>query len=173
MGSDRGAQQTPSAHGGEESTPQELITRYLAGSALLRDTIAGMDASQLDARPIPGKMSTREVVSHIADTERFYTGRMKQTIAGEEPLVMAGRPPDRPKPPDQPERDPARDLQLLEATREEMADELRDLPPEVWERVAMRRGDDAITLRQLLLRTALHLEGHVAAIEEKRSALGL
>jgi uncharacterized damage-inducible protein DinB len=172
MGSD---DRTPDAprQGEDDSTPQELIERYLAGPALVRDTVAGMDASQLAARPIAGKMSTKEVVSHIADSEQFYTGRMKRTIAGDEPLVMGARPPDRPVPSDQAERDTAQDLDRLQKTREEMAEELRQITPDVWQRVAMQREDSLVTLRQLLQRTALHLETHVEAIAEKRAALGL
>jgi uncharacterized damage-inducible protein DinB len=157
----------------QDAGTRELIARYLAGPALLARTIAGMDAAQLDARPIEGKMSTREVVAHIADAERFYTGRMKSTSAGDAPLVLAGRPPDRPVPPEHAERDVDQDVDRLRQAREEMVAELRPLATDVWERVAMQREDHSVTLRQLLERTALHLEAHVEAIEEKRTALGL
>ncbi len=154
----------------ETSTPSELIARYLAGPRLLRDTVAGMDIGQLHARPIAGKMSTQEVVNHIVDSEGRMVERMRRAIAGEEPLVMQG---GHPEPQHHPERDVADDLQLLETTRERMAQELRPLAPEVWERIAMRREDRVVTLRQLLLLTIRHLENHVATIEEKRAALGL
>ena len=172
MGSDDRAPGAP-AQVEDDSTPQELVSRYLAGPALVRDAVEGMDASQLAARPIAGKMSTREVVSHIADSEQFYTGRMKRTIAGDPPLVLGARPPDRPAPSDQAERDTAQDVDRLQKTREEMAEELRLITPDVWQRVAMQRDDSLVTLRQLLLRTVLHLETHVEAIKEKRAALGL
>ena len=172
MGSDDRAPGAP-AQVEDDSTPQELIERYLAGPALVRDAVAGMDASQLAARPIAGKMSTKEVVSHIVDSEQFYAGRMKRTIAGDAPLVLAGRPPDRPAPSEHAERDIAQDLDRLQKTRDEMAEELRQITPDVWQRVAMQREDSLVTLRQLLQRTALHLETHVEAIQEKRVALGL
>jgi uncharacterized damage-inducible protein DinB len=157
----------------DDSTSEELIERYLAGPALVRDTVAGMDASQLAARPISGKMSTQEVVWHIVDTEQHYAARMKRTIAGEEPWVMGTRPPDRTVPADQAERDLAQDLDRLQKSREEMAEELRRITPDVWQRVAMQRQDSLVTLRQLLLHTVHHLENHVGAIQEKRAALGL
>ena len=86
---------------------------------------------------------------------------------------MGTRPPDRPVPSEQAERDLAQDLDRLQKTREEMAEELRQIMPDVWQRVAMKREDSLVTLRQLLLHTVHHLENHVATIEEKRAALGL
>ena len=72
-----------------------------------------------------------------------------------------------------PERDLDVDFAKLVAAREQMADELSQLPPDVWERVAMRREDRVVTVRQMLMLMTRHLENHVAAIEEKRTALGL
>jgi uncharacterized damage-inducible protein DinB len=157
---------------GDDATPMELIDRYLEGPAVLWTAVADMDDAQLRARPIAEKMTTQEVVNHVVSSERFMIERMKRTIAGEEPSVMgprgaghSGQPPE--------ERDVAQDLEALRDIREQTAESLRGLAPEVWERVAMHREDRETTLRQLLLHLVRHLEGHVAAIEEKRTALGL
>jgi hypothetical protein len=40
----------------------DLISDYWAGPQMLRATVAGMTAEQLDARPIPGKWSTKQVI---------------------------------------------------------------------------------------------------------------
>ena len=154
----------------DDMAPEELIARYLAGPVLVRKAIAGMDAGQLHARPIPDKMSTHEVVTHIVDSERGLGGRMRRALAGEEPPVMQGGHPEITS---DPERDLDADLELLETAREQIAEELRELQADVWERVAMRRGDREVTVRQLLMLMTRHLENHVAAIEEKRTALGL
>jgi uncharacterized damage-inducible protein DinB len=155
----------------DDSTPQELVARYLTGPALLRDTVAGMDADQLHARPIPGKMSTQEVVNHIVDSERSMSERMRRAIAGEEPVAIGGA--GHPGPQQHPERDAAADVEALGTMREQMAEDLRPLAPEVWGRIALRREDRVLTLRQVLLHDVRHLEHHVATIEEKRAALGL
>ena len=55
----------------------ELIDEYTVGPRKLRDTIAGMTPDQIDAAPIPGKWSTRQVVCHLADFESVYGDRMK------------------------------------------------------------------------------------------------
>ena len=171
MDDDRTPRERPESD--DDSTPQELIARYLTGPALLRDTVAGMDTAQLHARPVPGKMSTQEVVDHIVDSDRSMAERMRRTIAGDEPLIMGVKGVGRPEPPHHAERELALDLQLLQTMREQMAEDLRPLASEVWKRIAMRREDTLVTLRQLLLHTVRHLEHHVATIEEKRAALGL
>jgi hypothetical protein len=148
-----------------------LLARYLAGPALVRDTIAGMDKAQLQARPIPGKMSTHDVVTHIVDSEGGLGGRIKHAIAGEEvPLAVGGRHPE---PVCDPERNLDADLGVLTAKREQMAEELRRLPADRWELVALRREDRVMTVRQVLVLMVRHLENHVATIEEKKAALGL
>ena len=136
----------------------------------MRDTIAGMDAAQLHARPIPGKMSTHEVVTHIVDSESGLGGRIRRAIAGEEPPVRQAAHPEITG---DPTRDLDAELPSLEVARRQMAEELRELPPEVWERVALRSADREMTVRQVLMLMTRHLENHVAAIEEKRAALGL
>lgn len=154
----------------DDIAPEELIARYLTGPALARDIIAGMSAAQLHTRPIPDKMSTHDVVTHIVDSERGLGGRIKRAIAGEEPPLTQGGHPEIKS---DPERDLDADLELLKTLREQMAEALRQLPPEVWENVAMRREERVVTVRQLLMLMTRHLESHVAAIEEKRAALGL
>jgi len=155
----------------EDIAQDALIARYLAGPPLVRDTIAGMDEAQLHARPIPGKMSTHDVVTHIADSESGLGGRIKRAIAGEEvPLVMGGRHPE---PVCDPERDLDADLGVLTVKREQMAEDLRGLPAEGWGLVAIRGEDRVLTVRQVLILMVRHLENHVATIEEKKAALGL
>ena len=156
----------------DDITTEDLIARYLAGPALVRETISGMDATQLHARPIPDKMTTHDVVTHIADSERGMGGRIKRAIAGEEPPLMQGKG-GHPEPISDPDRDLGADLEQLETARRQMAEELRQLPPDVWERAAMRREDRVVTVRQMLMLMTRHLENHVAAIGEKRAALGL
>jgi hypothetical protein len=40
----------------------ELIDEYAAGPQKLRDAITGMTAEQIDAAPVPGKWSTRQII---------------------------------------------------------------------------------------------------------------
>jgi uncharacterized damage-inducible protein DinB len=72
--------------------PAQLIDDYLAGPQKLRAAVAGMTAEQLDARPIPGKWSTKQVICHLADFEPVYVDRMKRVIAENEPTMFSGDP---------------------------------------------------------------------------------
>jgi uncharacterized damage-inducible protein DinB len=161
------------ATGDDAATPEELIARYLHGTTLLRDAIAGMTPEQLAARPVPGKMSATEVVCHIVDADQFMADRMKRTIATERPLLMGVDGIAYLEALRYVERDLALDLRLLEVTREQMAADLARLDPVTWERDAVHSENGLVTLRELLLHTIRHLERHVAAIYEKRTALGL
>jgi len=154
----------------DDITTEALISRYLAGPALVRNTIAGMDAAQLHARPIEGKMSTHEVVTHIVDSEAGLGGRIKRALAGEEPVVTQGAHPEAIS---DPTRDLDVDLERLKTLREQMAEELRQIQPDAWERIAIRRAEREVTVRQVLIMMTRHLESHVATIEEKRAALGI
>jgi hypothetical protein len=155
----------------EDITRDALIARYVAGPSIVRDTIAGMDEAQLQAHPIPGKMSTHDVVTHIVDSEGGLGGRIKRAIAGEDvPLVTGGRHPE---PVFDPERDLDAELGVLTAKREQMAEDLRSLPADGWGLVALRGEERVMTVRQVLILMVRHLENHVAAIEEKKAALGL
>lgn len=68
---------------------QTLINEYALGPELLRAAVAGMSNAELDAVPIPGKWSTRQVVCHIADSDPLYVERMKRVIAEDRPTFFA------------------------------------------------------------------------------------
>jgi hypothetical protein len=159
--------------GDDTASTGTLIARYLQGAALLRDAIAGMTPEQLAARPVPGKMSTTEVVCHVVDADQFMADRMKRTIATERPLLIGVDGITYLEALHYAERDLDLDLRLLEVTREQMAADLLRLDAATWERDAVHSEIGLVPLRGLLLHTIRHLERHVAAIEEKRAALGL
>jgi hypothetical protein len=69
-----------------------LIDQYLAGPEQLRQVIARMTDEQINAAPIPGKWSTRQVICHIADFEPVYADRMKRAIAVSEPTFFGAEP---------------------------------------------------------------------------------
>jgi len=150
----------------------ELVERYRAGRALLRDAIADLTHEQLLAHPIAGKMSAQEVVCHVADCDQFLADRMKRTIAMDRPLLVGAHGWLYPEALRYAERDLALQLALVDATRAQLAADLERLTPEAWERTAVHTETGLVTLRQLLLHTVRHLEHHVRTIEEKRAALG-
>jgi uncharacterized damage-inducible protein DinB len=149
-----------------------LIDEYLNGPKLLRETIAGMTAEQIDAAPVPGKWSTRQVICHIADFEPVYADRMKRVIAEDNPTMFGGDPDLFAARLAYDARDVDGELQLIEATRRHTAGILRTLPADAFQRTGNHSADGPITLETLLRRIAGHIPHHVKFIEEKRQAMG-
>ena len=148
------------------------MSAYRRGAAVLREAVEGMDATSLRARPIAGKLSSLEVLSHIVDSDQFMCDRIKRTIATERPLLMGVESADYPGPLAYHDREPELDLQLLAAQRAQLAADLARLPAEVWERSAVHSEVGLVTIRDLVEHAVDHLEDHVARIAEKRAVLG-
>ena len=148
-----------------------LIEAYLAGPQLLRDAVAGMSDADLDARPVPGKMSSKEVVCHIADFEPVYADRMKRVIAEDAPPLRGGDPDAWMKTLAYGDRDVAEELDLIAAVRNQMARILRTLPDAAWTRTGIHSEAGPLTLEELLRRVTHHVPHHIGFINEKRAAL--
>lgn len=152
---------------------QELLAAYRMGPELLRKAVAGMDADDLRARPIPGKMSSLEVLCHIVDSDQFMCDRVKRTIATDRPLLMGVESAAYPAPLHYHSRDLDTDLSLLDAQRLQLAADLERLPDDVWSRTAVHSENGTQTLLEIFDHAVDHLESHLSAIQEKRQALGI
>jgi uncharacterized damage-inducible protein DinB len=139
---------------------QKLIDDYLAGPQRLRDAVAGMTAVEIDARPIAGKWSTRQVICHLADFEPVYADRMKRVVAEENPTIFAGNPDVFAARLAYEARDMEEELQLIEAVRKHAGRILKTLKPEDFQRK-----------EKLLTNVTNHIVHHIKFIEEKRVAL--
>ena len=148
-----------------------LINEYLAGPAALRQAISGMTSDQLNAAPIPGKWSTRQVICHIADFEPVYADRIKRVIAEDQPLLLSGNPDQFAAALAYDQRDLEVELQLIEVVRRHLASILRAVPAETFQRAGKHSSDGLLTIETLLKRITGHIPHHVKTIEEKRAAL--
>jgi hypothetical protein len=153
------------------SNVNEIIDNYVKGPALLRQAVAGMNAEQLKAKPIPGKWSTLEVVCHLADFEPILADRMKRTIAIDTPLLFGADENDFAKSLSYHDRDAEEELAIIENTRKQMARILRSLPAEAWQRTGNHSHRGLLTLEQFVQTATKHIPHHVAFIQEKRKAL--
>ena len=155
-----------------EAALYHLINNYLTSPQMLRQAVAGMTQEQLDARPIPGKWSTREVVCHIADYEPVYADRMKRVIAENEPVICGGNPDALAARLAYGSRDVEEELALIEVVRKQMARILRALQPEDFQRRGIHDKRGPTTLAELVERVTGHIPHHIELIEEKRKAMG-
>ncbi len=152
---------------------ERLIDDYAAGPERLRQAVAGMTDEQFDAKPIPGKWSTRRVVCHVADFEPIYADRMKRVIAEDEPTFFGGDPDVFAARLAYEDRDVDEELRLIECTRRQMARILKALTAADFRRTGNHFDDGGLDLTTLLTRITDHLPHHVRFIEAKREALKL
>jgi hypothetical protein len=150
----------------------DLIAAYEQGIDDLRTAVAGMTPEQVLARPIPGKWSTQECVSHLADAEIHFTDRIERTIALELPLLIGVDERPYPARLNYQALDFTEQLVLFMALRRHAARILRMQPPEAWRRTAVHSETGLVPLRQLVLQEVRHLRHHLPFIAEKRAALG-
>ncbi len=149
----------------------QVIAEYLAGPQKLRAAVTGMTTEQMDATPIPGKWSTKQVICHIADFEPVYVDRMKRVIAENEPKLMNGDPDLFAARLAYDQRDVDVELDFIETTRKHMGAILRSLVPSDFHRRGNHSEAGTITLETLLIWITNHIPHHLKFIEEKRTAL--
>jgi hypothetical protein len=152
-------------------TIADIITAYGQGIEELRSSVAGMSRDQVLARPFPGKWSTQEVVSHVADTEIYFTDRIERTIIMDRPLLMAVDERPYIQHLGYQEFDLAEQLDLFTALRRHVVRILKMKSADVWQRTAIHTGTGLVTVRQLVLQSVRHARHHLPFIAEKRAAL--
>lgn len=150
----------------------EIIAAYENGAHELRHAVAGMTREKVLARPIAGKWSTIELVSHIAGTEIYFTDRIERTLALEHPLLVGVDERPYPSRLNFQEFDLNEQLDLVTALRKHEARVLKMQPPEAWLRYAIHTETGKVTVRQLVLQAIRHLRHHLPFVAEKRKALG-
>ncbi|HEX4414459.1 MAG TPA: DinB family protein [Lacipirellulaceae bacterium] len=151
---------------------QDLIEKYLAGPELVERAVQKMSGEQLDATPIAGKWSTRQVVCHIVDFEPVYADRMKRVIAENCPSFFGGDPDVFAAHLAYEQRAVGTELELMTAVRRQMGTILRGLKVEDFQRMGKHSEAGPLSLETLLQRIADHAPHHVRFIDEKRKALG-
>src|ERR1700730_14821244 len=120
-----------------QSSFTQQIDAYLDGPAQLRRAVAGLSPEQLQARPVPGKWSTLEVVCHLVDSEQAWCHRMKRVIAEEKPLLIGYAESRFTASLGYHQHDLKTELTLMDGMRYQMALVLRGLPEAAWARVGV------------------------------------
>ena len=152
---------------------QQLVIDYLAGPKALRAAVAGMTREHLLAKPVPGKMSTLEVVAHLADFDPILADRAKRVIAEDNPTLVGADENRFLAALAYHERELEEELTIIEKTRQQLARILRKLPDSALARTGTHTERGPRTLEQLLTGAINHIPHHVTFILEKRRALGL
>lgn len=151
----------------------EMLATYLEGSEWLRRTVAGMSPSEAQSRPVAGKWSTLEVVCHLADFEPIFADRIKRMIAMDRPLLMGADEVPFSQTLRYHDRNLDDEVELIALTRRQLANILRALPPESWQRIGVHSHAGHVTVEQVLAQATRHISHHVPFIVDKRKALGI
>jgi uncharacterized damage-inducible protein DinB len=152
-------------------TAAHLISAYEKSVEELRAAVAGLTGEQLRSRPVAGKWRMLEVVCHVADYEQFFADRMKRTVAMDRPVLLGADGFRYPEPLHYQDHDLEQELDLVAATRRQMAHTLGLVTPDAWQRPAVRSETGLVTLRQLLLHAINHLRHHLRFVAGKRAAM--
>ncbi len=148
-----------------------LIQTYSDGAQLLRAVLQSAANADIDARPIEGKWSVREVVCHLADSEIVYADRMKRVLAEENPTFFDASP-DLFIPALHCSKRPLdSELNVIEAIRTHMLPLLKSCAASDFQRSGIHSLDGPMTLQTLLERIVGHVPHHIAFIEEKLACL--
>ena len=135
--------------------------------------VTDLNHQQLEARPIPGKWSTLEVVCHLVDSEQAWCHRMKRVIAEERPLLIGYDESRFTASLGYHQHDLKSELALLEGMRLQMALILRTLPAAFWARTGVHSERGLMTLEEMLRAEVEHVPHHISTIIEKRRVMGL
>ncbi len=156
---------------------EAALSAYLDGIGILRSAMQGLTPDQLRARPVAGKWTILEVACHIADFDTIYADRIKRIIAEDRPLLISSDHDAYVTKLAYHDRDLEEELNVVEATRRQLARTLRALPEAALDRPGLVRTDsggeeERTALRHLTLITG-HIPHHLAFVAEKKKALGL
>jgi hypothetical protein len=153
-----------------------LLDAYGRGPARLRETLEGLAASEIRARPVPGKWSIIEIAVHVADSELVGAVRMRMVLGGEAPLLPAYDQDRWSRALKYAEADAVRlerVLALFDGLRASTLGLLTAATAADWIRLGVHPEHGPLTLRNLLELYADHSERHLAQIAERRALLGL
>ncbi|MFM7150440.1 MAG: DinB family protein, partial [Gemmataceae bacterium] len=139
----------------------DLLQTYLEGPTLLRQAVAGMTSEQAMARPVAGKMSTLEVVCHLADFEPIIADRIKRTLAMERPTLLGADENRFLEKLAYHHRDLQEELNLIEVTRSQLSRILRAAPAGALQRVGIHSERGELTAEKLLQLACNHIPHHV------------
>ena len=150
----------------------ELIERYVAAAGELAASIAGLADEDLNAVPVPGTWSIRQIVLHMMDSDLIGADRMKRVAAEDHPTLIGYNETAFARTLYGDKLDLALACDLFAQNRRMTAAMLRRLPAEAFSRTGYHNEHGDMTLAELLTNYVGHWEHHFKFIRDKRRLLG-
>lgn len=154
------------------SAPSAVLDRYVLGSSVLAYALHGLSDEHAKARPGPGAWSLAELAAHLADADLVISDRMKRVIAEDDPALLAFDETawtDRLATNEAPL---AESLALFQANRRWTERILRRCSRADFARAGRHDQVGRVTLAELLVGAANHLDHHLRFLYGKRANLG-
>lgn len=149
-----------------------IITQYEADADVPAKAIAGLSPEELDALPIPGTWSIRQIIVHLWDSDLAATHRMRRIIAEDNPLLIAYDETAAAKNLFYQHEDLTRVCRLFDDNRRMTAAMLRRLPAEAFARPGVHNQRGKVLLGDLVHLYVEHIRGHMKHLLKKREMLG-
>lgn len=148
------------------------IDRFAAGAITPAAWCRGLSPADLDAFPIPGTWSIRQLVLHVLDSDLIAVHRMKRIIAEDNPLLIGYDETAFAAHLGYERMDVPLACECFRINRELMTQILRGLPEAAFARTGVHNQYGKLSLLDLLHTYAHHLEHHEKFLRDKRAKLG-
>lgn len=149
-----------------------LVEVYRAGADVPGQCLGGLSSHELDAHPVAGMWSIREVILHLMDSDLVGADRMKRVIAEQNPTLLAYDESAFARNLGYGRLDAGLASEIFRLNRLMMATILEQLPDEAFARAGMHTEHGRESLEDLVRGYATHLDHHVRFIHAKRACLG-
>ncbi|MFM8594072.1 MAG: DinB family protein [Chloroflexota bacterium] len=155
-----------------EPTRKELLALYKRGPLALKKALAGLTAKDLDAHPIKGEWSVREIVCHLADGEQISAVRLRRLLVEDSPLLPGYDAAAYAKKARYDKIPLPVALAAFEVARGMSFAVLSNISPADWKRAGTHSEYGPYSVERWLQANANHVMNHIKQIMEVREAMG-
>ena len=149
-----------------------MIDEYVRGAAIPAAAIRSLTAGDLDALPVAGTWSIRQIVLHLMDSDLVAADRMKRIIAEDNPALIGFDESAFAQKLFYTDLDASAAAELFRRNRLLMAEILKRLPDSAYLRVGIHNQRGRVTLEQMVELYVRHLDHHMKFLKHKRQLLG-
>ncbi|BDI32959.1 hypothetical protein CCAX7_50100 [Capsulimonas corticalis] len=151
------------------------VHKYLMGAVagtpdLFDYLLLGMTDDEADFRPDPERFTLREAITHVADWDEVFLGRLNQTVSEDYPTLVGLDEGQVAIDRDYAHADWRQQLVYLRERRPKITALLRDLSAEQWERAGNHTENGRMTIADQAVMIAAHDNYHIRQIADFRAA---
>ena len=156
-----------------DPTRKDLLALYKRGPLLLRKVLNGLTAKDLDAHPIKGEWSIREIVCHLADGEQISAIRLRRLLVEDAPLLRVRIDPAAYAKKGRYDKIPLPvALAAFDGSRGMSFTVLSNLSPADWNRAGTLSEHGPYSVDNWLQANVKHFQDHLKEIMRLREAMG-